>query len=162
MNASIDPWPCVWLCTPPLVSICENMRTIVSVSLSEHVSARLCINIPPVRRWDTWEGRQRQKCLTRQSSLLQCRAEEEVRRRREEEEEEEKGGGGGGGREIWNASIPLMRKASIWELRVLEVWKSDLRVKTKQEKKLWKTAGFSVFKVSQAACKTSQPRLYRN
>ena len=26
-----------------------------------------------------------------------------------------------------------MSKASIWELRVLKVWKSDLRVKTKQE-----------------------------
>lgn len=45
---------------------------------------------------------------------------------------------GGGGREIWKAPIPLMRKASVWELGVLKEWKSDLRGKTKKEK-LWKT-----------------------
>lgn len=68
---------------------------------------------------------------------------------------------GGGGRIIWNASIPLMRKASVGELGVFKERNSDLRGKTKNEKQ-WKTACFSVFKVSQAACETSQPRLYRN
>lgn len=53
------------------------------------------------------------------------------------------GGGGGGRGEIWNASILLMSKVSIWELRVLKQWNSDLRGKTKKEKQ-WKTASFCV------------------
>lgn len=63
--------------------------------------------------------------------------------------------------EIWNASILLMSKASVWELRVLKEWKNDLRGKTKTEKKRQKGC-FSVFKISRAACTTSQPRRNRN
>lgn len=39
-----------------------------------------------------------------------------------------------GGRQICKASILLMRRASMWELRVLKEWNSDLRGKTKTEK----------------------------
>lgn len=114
-------------CALPVISICVN----VCSCISEHTSAR---------RRDTWEEKGNdKKCLTCQSSTsLRCSA----------EEEEEEG---------CNPSILLMRKASVWELRVLKEWNSDLRRETKKEKQ-----PVSVFKVSQAAFVASQPRLYRN
>lgn len=54
-----------------------------------------------------------------------------------------------------------MRKASVGELRVLKERNSDSRKKTKRGE-VWKSACFPVFKVSLAACRTSQLRLYRN
>lgn len=57
----------VWLYTLPVIPVCECVCTIVSVS-----PLCMCVCLykhTPVGRRDTWERRQRQKCLTCQSSV---------------------------------------------------------------------------------------------